>query len=54
MERWYELRYHHRPSEDELRTAVRMLSDAALHGAMIDEFERHQPGSVWGQGGEVF
>lgn len=54
MEKWYELRYGKHPGEDELREAVRRLANAAIDQAMIDEFERHQPGSVWGNGGEVF
>ena len=54
MERWYELRYQRQPSEDELRDAVRILANSAIHQAMIDEFERHQPGLIWGNGGEVF
>ena len=54
MEKWYELRYGKQPGEVELREAVRRLANAAIDEAMITEFERHQAGSVWGNGGEVF
>ena len=54
MEKWYELRYGKPPNESELREAVRVLVNTAIHQALIDEFERHVPGSVWGGGGEVF
>lgn len=54
LEKWYELRYGKPPTENELREALRILVNSAIHQSLIEEFERHNPGSILGNGGEVF
>lgn len=53
LEEWYVMKYGKQPNEEDLREAVRLISSNALTQALIEEFERHQPGRT-SSGGEVF
>jgi hypothetical protein len=53
LEEWYLLKYGQPASEDELREAIRVLANNAINQAIVEEFERHQPGRT-NSGGEVF
>jgi hypothetical protein len=55
FEEWFSLKFGRMAlSEDELREAARQLANAAIDRAMVEEFERHQPGRTTSSGGEVF
>ena len=54
FEEWFLLKFGRLAlGEDELRDAARQLANAAIDRAIIEEFERHQPGRT-NSGGEVF
>lgn len=53
LQEWYQLKFGRSASEDELREAARNLANAAIDRALVEEFERHQPGRTAGSG-EVF
>ena len=54
FEEWFALKFGRPPlGEDELREAARQLASTAIDRAMVEEFERHQPGRTSGSG-EVF
>lgn len=54
FEEWFILKYGRLPlGQDELREAARQLANAAIDRAIVEEFERHQPGRT-NSGGEVF
>ena len=54
FEEWFLLKFGRLAlGEDELREEARKLASAAIDRAIIDEFEKHQPGRTNG-GGEVF
>lgn len=54
LEEWFTMKFGRLPlAEDELREAARQLANAAIDRAIIEEFERHQPGRTGGSG-EVF
>jgi hypothetical protein len=54
FEEWFLLRFGRPHSgEDELREAARQLASAAIDRAIVEEFEKHQPGRT-NSGGEVF
>ena len=53
LEEWYELRNGSKPTEDQLRESVRQLANRAIDQAILEEFERHQPGRTV-PSGEVF
>ncbi len=54
FEEWFTLKYGRLPlGQDELREAARQLANAAIDRAIVEEFERHQPGRT-NSGGEVF
>jgi hypothetical protein len=54
LEEWFTLKFGRAAAdEDELREAVRKLANNAINQAIVEEFERHQPGRT-SNGGEVF
>jgi hypothetical protein len=54
FEEWFTLKFGRLPlGEDELREAARQVANAAIDRAILEEFERHQPGRT-NSGGEVF
>ena len=54
FEEWFLLKFGRLAlSEDELREAARQLANAAIDQAIVNEFEKHQPGRT-NSGGEVF
>ncbi len=54
FEEWFLLKFGRLPlGEDELREAARQLANSAIDRAIVEEFERHQPGRT-NSGGEVF
>lgn len=54
LEEWFELKFGKRATEFELREAVRQLANNAIDHAMVEEFERSQPGRISGSSGETF
>jgi hypothetical protein len=54
FEEWFLLKFGRLAlGEDELREAARQLANSAIDRAIVEEFERHQPGRT-NSGGEVF
>lgn len=55
LEEWFVLRFG-RPAlhEDELRQEVRQIANAAIDHALVEEFERHEPGRTTRGRSEVF
>lgn len=54
FEEWFEMTNGRKPySEDELREAARKIATAAIDRAIVEEFEKRQPGRT-NSGGEVF
>ena len=54
LSEWFELRFGFSPNEDQLREALRQILNTALNHEMVEEFEKHRPGSTKGGYGEVF
>ncbi len=53
LEEWFFLKFGRQPTQAELKEAVRTIANNAIILAMIEEFERHKPGSTVGSS-EVF
>jgi hypothetical protein len=54
FEEWFLLKFGRLAlGEDDLREAARQVANAAIDRAIVEEFERHQPGRT-NSGGEVF
>jgi hypothetical protein len=54
FEEWFLLKFGRLAlGEDELREAARQIANSAIDRAIVEEFERHQPGRT-NSGGEVF
>jgi hypothetical protein len=54
FEEWFLLKFGRLPlGDDELREAARQLANAAIDHAIVEEFEKRQPGRT-NSGGEVF
>jgi hypothetical protein len=54
FEEWFVLKFGRIPlGEDELREAARQIANNAIDRAIVEEFERNQPGRT-NSGGEVF
>lgn len=54
FEEWFEMVNGRKPySDDELREAARRVANAAIDRAIVEEFEKRQPGRT-SSGGEVF
>lgn len=54
FEEWFLLKFGRLAlGEDELREAARQVANGAIDQAIVEEFERHQPGRT-NSGGEVF
>lgn len=54
FEEWFLLKFGRLAlNEDELREAARQIANSAIDRAIVEEFERHQPGRT-NSGGEVF
>jgi hypothetical protein len=51
---WFELRFGFSPNEEQLSEALRQILNTALNHEMVEEFEKHRPGSTKGGYGEVF
>jgi len=42
------------PTEEELRTFVRQISNTAIDHEIVQELEKHQPGKIRDSSGETF
>ena len=51
---WFEMKFGFTPNEEQLKEAARQLAYNAIDSAIIQEFERVQPGRIWSSAGEVF
>ena len=51
---YFRLKYGYEPTLSQLESCARQIFERALEGEMVREFEKHQPGTIFGGGGEVF
>lgn len=50
---YFRLKYGYDPSQSQLENCARQIFESALESEMVSEFEKHQPGTIFGSGGEV-
>ena len=51
---YFRLKYGYEPTQSQLESCARQIFERALESEMVSEFEKHQPGTIFCGGGEVF